>query len=301
MPTLLFTAETVEDVTPHMRRVTFAGPPVAEYIAAGQFPNIKLLLPREDGTYGVEELDDPSSGADTVIRTVPELHGRVRTYTVRRYDAAASTLSIDFVLHGDEGLASGWAARAEPGVTIGVAGGGGRSISQASDYLICGDETALPAIGNILENLPAQARGTAYIEIGDDSARQDLTAPEGVALVWLSRDGAPAGTGDLLSAAAAAHPISEQTFAWAGAESAQVLAIRKDLRARGLARRSMLVIGYWRRGLTENGYAKKSNHDRDEREYNDHDHEHDHGHGVGAAMREGAAGLAARLRRSGSR
>lgn len=85
------------------------------------------------------------------------------------------------------------------------------------------------------------------------------------------------------------------TFAWASAESAQVIAIRKNLRARGVDRKSMLVIGYWRRGLSENGYAKAANHDRDLKEYDDH--EHDHEHGVGAAMREGAANLATRLRR----
>ncbi|GAC58902.1 putative siderophore-interacting protein [Gordonia hirsuta DSM 44140 = NBRC 16056] len=295
MTALLFTAESVEDLNPHMRRVTFAGEPVTRYIESGQFPNIKILLPREDGSFGVEELDVPGSTAQTQIRTVPELHSRVRTYTVRRYDAQRATLAIDFVMHGDEGLASAWAARATPGATLGIAGGGGRAISPAQEYLICGDETALPAIGNILENLPATATGTAYIEIVDDSARQDLTAPEGIVIRWLSRDGAPAGTATLLSEAAAAHPVTESTFAWAGAESAQVLAIRKDLRKRGLARRSMLVIGYWRRGLNENGYAKKANHDRDEREYDDHDHAHDHDHGVGGAVRE----LAGRLRRAG--
>lgn len=296
MPASLFTAVSVEDLNPHMRRVTFGGPQVAAYIATGQIPNIKILLPADDGTYGVPELDDPSLEAVTEIRTLPELHSRVRTYTVRRFDAQESTLAIDFVMHGDEGLASAWAARAEPGTTLGIAGGGGRTISPAQDYLICGDETALPAIGNILENLPESASGTAYIEICDDSARQDLTAPAGVDIRWLSREGAEAGTVSLLADAAAAHPVSEATFAWAGAESAQVLAIRKDLRKRGLARRSMLVIGYWRLGLNENGYAKKSNHDRDEREYGSHDHahDHDHDHKVGAAVR----GLAARLRRS---
>lgn len=290
MPALLFTAAAVEDVTPHMRRVTFAGPSVAEYIATGQFPNIKLLLPLPDGTYGVPELDDPSSTEETVIRTRPDLHSRVRTYTVRRYDAAAATLAIDFVMHGDEGLASAWAARAEAGSTLGIAGGGGRAISAAPDYLICGDETALPAIGNILENLPADARGTAYLEIGDESARQDLIAPPGITVHWLSREGAPAGTTRLLSQAAAAHPLTEGTFAWAAAESAEVLAIRKDLRKRGLARRSMLVIGYWRRGLTENGYAKSANHDRDDREYDDH-HEHEHGHEHGGRARTALARL----------
>ncbi|MFT3662978.1 MAG: siderophore-interacting protein [Gordonia sp. (in: high G+C Gram-positive bacteria)] len=295
MPALLFTAVSVDDITPHMRRVTFAGEPVAAYIATGQFPNIKMLLPRADGTYGVPELDDPSCGADTPIRTMPELHERVRTYTVRRFDAAESTLSIDFVMHGDEGLASAWAARARVGSTLGIAGGGGKSIGLAADYLIAGDETALPAIGNILENLPADARGTAYVEVCDDSARQELTRPAGVEVKWLSREGAEAGTGTLLVDAVAAHPLVDGVFAWAAAESAQVLAIRKGLRKRGVERRSMLVIGYWRRGLTENGYAKKSNHDRDLKEFDDHTHEHghDHGHGVGTKV----LGLAARLRR----
>lgn len=54
----------------------------------------------------------------------------------------------------------------------------------------------------------------------------------------------------------------------------------------------MLVIGYWRRGLDENGYARKANHDRDDREYDDHDH-----HGVGDTVRGGAARLASRLSR----
>ncbi|MEZ5212105.1 siderophore-interacting protein [Gordonia sp. (in: high G+C Gram-positive bacteria)] len=292
MPALLFTAESVEDITPHMRRIVFRGEPVARYIATGQFPNIKILLPRPDGSYGVPELDDPSCGADTAIRTIPELHERVRTYTVRRYDAQEQTLAIDFVLHGDEGLASAWAHRAQPGTTLGIAGGGGRPISPADDYVIAGDETALPAIGNILENLPAHARGTAYIEVGDESARQELTAPAGFEIRWLCREGAPAGTATLLSAAVADHPVTDGTFAWAAAESAEVLAIRKDLRGRGVERRKMLVIGYWRRGLDENGYARKANHDRDDREYDDHDH-----HGVGDTVRGGAARLASRLSR----
>lgn len=267
MPAQLFTVQSVDDVTAHMRRVTFAGRPVAEYIASGQFPNIKIFLPDADGRYGVEELDDPSSTAVTEIRTLPDLHSRIRTYTVRRYDADAATLSIDFVMHGDDGLASGWAARARPGSTLGIAGGGGRTVPAAGDYLLCGDETALPAIGGILENLPASARGTAYIEIGDDTHRQDLVAPPGIDVRWLSRDGAPAGTTTLLADAAAAHPLTADTFAWASAESAQVLAIRKDLRRRGQARRSMLVIGYWRRGLTENGYSQAADHDRDMAEH----------------------------------
>ncbi|HMS76139.1 MAG: siderophore-interacting protein [Gordonia sp.] len=292
---LLFTVDTVEDLSPHMRRFTFSGDAVGAYIATGQFPNIKIFLPHPDGTYDVPELDDPTSGTETVLRSRPELHARVRTYTVRRYDREKNTLSIDFVLHGDEGIASAWAMRARPGTTLGIAGGGGRHIGQGDHYLIAGDETGLPGIGDILDNLPADATGTAYIEVAGDSGRIDLTKPEGIEVVWLSRDGAPGGTTTLLVDAVKSHELKPNTFAWASAESAQVIAIRKNLRARGVDRKSMLVIGYWRRGLSENGYAKAANHDRDLKEYDDHEHDHDHG--VGAAMREGAAHLAGRLRR----
>ena len=292
---LLFTVDTVEDLSPHMRRFTFSGDAVGAYIATGQFPNIKIFLPHPDGTYDVPELDDPTSGTETVLRSRPELHARVRTYTVRRYDREKNTLSIDFVLHGDEGIASAWAMRARPGTTLGIAGGGGRHIGQGDHYLIAGDETGLPGIGDILDNLPADATGTAYIEVAGDSGRIDLTKPEGIEVVWLSRDGAPGGTTTLLVDSVRSHELKPNTFAWPSAESAQVIAIRKNLRARGVDRKSMLVIGYWRRGLSENGYAKAANHDRDLKEYDDHEHDHDHG--VGAAMREGAAHLAGRLRR----
>ncbi|MFM9376910.1 siderophore-interacting protein [Gordonia sp. VNK21] len=289
MPALLFTATEVQDVTPHMRRITFTGEPVAQYIATGQFPNIKILLPKADGSFDVPELDDPACGADTLVRTRPDLHERVRTYTVRRYDAQQQTLDIDFVLHGDEGIAGRWAAAAVAGSTLGAVGGGGRPIGTGERYLIAGDETGLPGVGNILENLPADAVGTAYIEVDGPAEQQDLQAPAGVEIVWLSRDGAAGGTTTLLADAVAAHPLAPGTFAWVSAEGSQVITIRKDLRARGVDRKAMLAIGYWRRGLTENGYAKKANHDRDLKEFDDHDHDHDHG----------VRGLAARLRRRG--
>ena len=40
-----------------------------------------------------------------------------RTYTVRWVDPVAQELAIDFVIHGDEGLAGPWAASAQPGDT----------------------------------------------------------------------------------------------------------------------------------------------------------------------------------------
>ena len=79
--------------------------PSARISPPASFPNIKIFLPHLDGTHDVLNSTTWTSGTETVLRS-PELHARVRTYTVRRYDREKNTLSIDFVLHGDEGIAS---------------------------------------------------------------------------------------------------------------------------------------------------------------------------------------------------
>src|SRR3954453_5401047 len=48
----------------------------------------------------------------------PEQMPVVRPYTALSPDVAAGTLDIDFVVHGDEGVAGPWAARARPGDTL---------------------------------------------------------------------------------------------------------------------------------------------------------------------------------------
>ena len=73
---------------------------------------------------------------------------RRRTYTVRRWDEAAGELTLDFVSHGDEGLAGPWAAAAVPGDQIALQGPGGEyAPDPAADWhLFAGDASALPAI-----------------------------------------------------------------------------------------------------------------------------------------------------------
>ena len=255
----------VTDVTPRMRRITFAGPGVATYaVDPTRVPNIKLVFPDPD----TGELALPVGAADGRLSWPdPSIRCRVRTYTIRRLDAESAEMDIDFVRHGDEGLASSWAERAEPGSRIGAAGGGGITALTSDWYLIVGDETALPAIGRMLERLHPDARGVALVEVDNPDERQDLTKPVGVQLRWLYRHGAPAGTTELLTdaARAAAIPTDGSTvFAWVSAESKVVLALRKYLRRdAGIDRKATLVIGYWRRDATETEYGHTSDHDRD--------------------------------------
>ncbi|WP_226435388.1 siderophore-interacting protein [Rhodococcus yananensis] len=269
LPTVIEVARIV-DITPRMRRITFAGHGVEVYASdPTRVPNIKLVFPRPNG-----ELDLPDNDGTGRLRWPdPTVKQFVRTYTVRRLDPVAAEMDIDFVKHGDEGLASGWAEHARPGDRIGAAGGGG-VVAPASDwYLIVGDETALPAIGRMLERLPEGARGVAVIEVADEHEHQELTSPADIEIRWVHRDGAPAGTTDSLLDAACAVAVPEgdvKRFAWVSAESRTVRAMRTWLRADGrFDRRSTLVIGYWHIGMSETGYGRSSDHDRVDDEHDD--------------------------------
>jgi NADPH-dependent ferric siderophore reductase len=271
----------VADVTPMMRRVTFGG---AEFEGLHGGPNLKLLLPPRHGM----PLELPGVAPDGKALWSEE--GRravVRTYTVSRIDEVARELDVDFVLHGDEGVASGWAARVRPGDLAGIAGLGGRTVRPASRYILAGDHTAVPALVNILASLPETATGHAFIEVPGPEEEQKLRHPPGVAVTWLHHGPHGAGRTELLQRAVCALPIApgEDVFAWVGAESFAARAIRAHLRdACGVDRRKLLVIGYWKLGMSETDYGKQLDHDRDadyhavarEEEHAHHHHQHEH-------------------------
>lgn len=179
-----------------------------------------------------------------------------RTYTLRWVDYAAQQLAIDFVVHGDEGLAGPWAASAQPGDTLVVTGpGGGYSPSPDADwYLFAADETALPAVAAALESLPADAVGLAYLEVEAEPDLLDLTAPSGVELVWLYRRGATAGT--LLAAALQEAPWREgRVHVFAHGERESMKQLRDVFFVKhGLERSQVSLSGYWALGRTEDRF-----------------------------------------------
>src|SRR6202020_3118701 len=116
-------------------------------------------------------------------------HPLPRTSPPRRADAERQVVAIDFVVHGDEGIAAPWAAHAEPGdiLTLSGAGGAYRPDPDCGWHLFAGDESALPAICSALEALPGDARGIAYLETSDPGEYLDATLPSGVEVSWLHR------------------------------------------------------------------------------------------------------------------
>ena len=87
----------------------------------------------------------------------PDQRPVTRTYTLRGADAQRQQLAIDFVVHGDKGIAAPWAAQAEPGDTLTLSGAGRayRPVPGSDWHLFAGDAWALPAICSALEALPA--------------------------------------------------------------------------------------------------------------------------------------------------
>src|SRR4051794_16070430 len=81
---------------------------------------VKLLVPPPGGPYG-----GPFDVEQGRAKHQQELWPVTRTYTVRDWDPASGELTIDFVYHGDEGLAGTWAASAVPGDRIQFFGPGG--------------------------------------------------------------------------------------------------------------------------------------------------------------------------------
>jgi NADPH-dependent ferric siderophore reductase len=242
-PVDVLTVIAVHDVTPAVRRVTLTAP-AAVVAAAG--PTMSLLVPR----VGDPAPHWPEIARDGRIVWPQGSHGvALRSYTARRQDPAAGEVDIDFVLHGD-GPAATWAAAAAPGAVLGIASAAPLGDSPAGWVLLAGDETALPAISRILAATDPGVHGVALLEVAGPEEEQPLEAPAGVEVRWLHR--AAAGPdADLLTDAVAAlpRPEGEDLFAWVGAESATVRAVRADLRGRwGLRRSQHHAIGYWRRG-----------------------------------------------------
>jgi NADPH-dependent ferric siderophore reductase len=248
-PVDVLTVAAVTTVTPAVRRVTLTAP---AHVVAAAGPTLSLLVPR----VGDRSPAWPQVARDGRIVWPQGSHGvSMRRYTAQRQDPALGELDVDFVLHGD-GPAAAWAAAAQPGDVLGVASAASLGEAPAGWVLLVGDETALPAIGRILDAAAPTTRGVVLVEVAGPEEEQPLAAPAGIEVRWLHRAGVEPGVSTLLVDAVAAlqPPGGDDVFAWVGAESATVRAIRADLRGRwGLRRTQHHAIGYWRRGRAASG------------------------------------------------
>jgi NADPH-dependent ferric siderophore reductase len=231
--------------TPRLVGVTLAGDELEGFAVDRPAASVRLLLP------------SPSSGGGLVM---PEWNGNefllpdgnrpvLRTFTPRRVDTSSRELDIEIVDHG-HGVASEWARAAREGDEAAVSGPGrGYEVdAQASAFVLAGDETALPAIDQLLEVLPRGVPVQVHVEIADQSARLDLATSDGVEVTWHQL---PAGArpGDALVDAVRSATIAPEARVWVAGEAAAVQRIRKHLfEDRGMSRSQATVRGYWKHG-----------------------------------------------------
>jgi NADPH-dependent ferric siderophore reductase len=233
----------VIDLTPCMRRIVVAGPALEGFHSGAPDDHIKVFFPNPDGEYVT-----PAPGPDGPVYPEGRTPSPMRDYTPRLHDAAAGTLAIDFVLHGD-GPAATWAAQARPGGDFAFGGPRG-SFLPAGDfdhYVLAGDETALPAIARWLEEMPAGRKATVLIEIPTDADRQALATRADATIAWLPRDGAPAGNSELLENALDDLAPRGDTFWWIACESRRARKMRKFLEGhRNVPKTWIRATGYWK-------------------------------------------------------
>jgi NADPH-dependent ferric siderophore reductase len=239
----------ISQLTPRMRRITFSGEKLAEYPNDGPATHFKLLLPAP----GQTEVSVPTPGPDGPIW--PEPRPLRRTYTPRLVDRAGQRLVVDFVLHGDAGPASAWAAAARVGDQVVVTGGrGAYRIDPATDWtLLVADETALPAVGTILDEAPTGARVLLVAEVAGEAEELVFDTAAELTTVWCHRHQSHAGFGMLAAQAVRDLPLPAGRGAcWVGLEATAMRAVRRYLLdEHGMDREQLHTRGYWKLGAAD--------------------------------------------------
>jgi NADPH-dependent ferric siderophore reductase len=235
-------------LTPNMIRVVFAGPELAGFPEGREGGNCKLLIP-----------DAGESRNSFTVRLQNGPTPVKRTYTVRKFDAEAGELSIDFVAHGDEGPASRWASHAKPGDFLGFAGPSTPKVAhfEADWYLVAADLSAIPVAAAALEAMPRDAKGVAIFEVTSLEDRQDIDSPKGIDLHWLVQpDPHVLSTAQEDLIQSLDWPAGRVQTCIAG-ESSVIRALRGFLtNEKQLPREDVYISGYWKIGLVEDEHQK---------------------------------------------
>ncbi|WP_430785660.1 siderophore-interacting protein [Actinoplanes sp. G11-F43] len=247
-------------LSPGFVRITLAGPALEHFAPWGVDQRIKVVLPMPDG--GLAEfglLDQPTPHPSHWYARwralPPDQRNVLRTYTPAAI--RDGEIDVDFVIHEPAGPASAWALTARPGDRIVItgpdirAGWTGYGIcwapGDARDVLIAGDETAFPAIRNIVTTLRPGVRAHVLAETGDPA--DDL-------LTGLVRDGVTvrvaargAVHGQALEQLVRDCPLADGGYVWIAGESGSVTRIRQHLtRDRGVPKDRIAFLGYWKLG-----------------------------------------------------
>ncbi|CAI7974733.1 FAD-binding FR-type domain-containing protein [Frankia sp. Hr75.2] len=239
-------------ISPGIVRVVLGGPGFDAY-NDNAFTDKYVKIFFADPAHGLE----PPYDLAALRAEHPEKLPATRTYTVRWADPDTRRLAIDFIVHGDEGIAGPWAAGAEVGDLLVLSGAGGayRPDPAADWHLLAGDETVIPSTTSALAAMPAEATGAVILLV--DSAKYEIPIPrpDGVNLRWLHRETAVADVDPLVDALRELPWPTGTPQVFVHGERGTVKAARRLLTVdRGVPRERLSISAYWAAGRTEDRF-----------------------------------------------
>jgi NADPH-dependent ferric siderophore reductase len=278
----------VTSLSPSFTRITFTCDEFETFGTDLLDQRIKIFFPLAD--IGITDLGEGVDWYPRWRALPAEQQNPFRTFTVRAVRQQSREVDVDFVSHGDGGPAARWLMAAAPGDRVALVGPNALSINSAigidwhpgsaTDVLLAGDETATPAICSILESLPAGVRATAFIEVPKVADAVEITRAADVTITWLGRDAGGQSLEAAVRGWVEAHPhilalspvaqvvedvdvdleliwdapidTTGSFYAWLAGESSVIKSLRRLLVTdRGVDRKQVAFMGYWRLGKSE--------------------------------------------------
>lgn len=257
-------------LSPTFTRITLTGPDLDQFADLGQDARVKVVLPDPSGGYA-----KLPRGGDwyPLWRQLPKAaRNPLRTYTTRYVRPDRGEVDIDIVLHGgDNGAATpGWAHRLKVGQPLVLLGpdvasaqphGGVEFVTPkpGERLILVGDETAVPAMANIISQLPEETIGEVWLEVPVQRDAEVVDVGPRLAVCRMARGNRPHG--ELLLGALREHAVERAASlsrepvspgparAWVAGEAGLVRQVRRHLvEDRGIKREQITFMGYWKRG-----------------------------------------------------
>lgn len=239
-----------EQISPHFVRVTLGGGDLDRFDFRGFDQWFRLAVPTGEDTRFDNLPSRFGLGGYLKYSMLPKsTRPVIRNYTVRAFRPESLELDIDFVVHGDEGVAGPWARSVQTGAPVAFVdqGTGWKSIAGDS-YLLTADETGLPAVAGILRDLPRDAVGHAVIEIPDAADAQPVENPAGLTVHWVTRNAGRPGA--LALDTVTTLGVSPAASVFAVGESQLATGTRRWAIGEGVPKDNIVFCGYWRLAAT---------------------------------------------------
>lgn len=280
----------IQKISPTMTRFTFQGEQLDQVLSYAPDQRVKLFFPVIHDPAQTQWLENSPEWYQHYRQLPEQIRPPMRTYTIRHLRPELKQVDIDFAMHGATGPASTWAEQAKLGDHLQMAAPNANWLGeragfewqppqQARQILLMADETALPAVAGIIDQLiqqNTQAQVNVYIEMPSELDQVTFVEHPNIKIQWFHRGHGQQPGHQLIETVHQLFQVqnqpqielddinideeilwftkneqqAQQTFyAWVAAESAAVLAIRRFLvQDCGIDKQCLNFMGYWRKG-----------------------------------------------------